>query len=194
MHKSASFGVFFYWILSHHNIVIFLGSYFAESHNSPDQRYIPRVRPVSQLLLNSPTLYFDNIVVGISGFAGKHFSPGEMCAQVVWWLLLDSLAQIIPLEMFSLVFYCIIGQFRCYFSAKREGVMPVNMRENTEKSNQEESPLWKELKNRQFLFLRFSSVYSFDITCLRVFFCSSFIKRSFGLLNIFEERAPSNEL
>ena len=72
--------------------------------------------------------------------------------------------------------------------------MPVNMRENTEKSNQEESPLWKELKNRQFLFLRFSSVYSFDITCLRVFFCSSFIKRSFGLLNIFEERAPSNEL
>ena len=121
---------------------------------------------------------------------GKIYAAGGL----VSWLLLDWLAKIIPLEMFSLVFYCIIGQFRCYFSAKREGVMPVNMRENTEKSNQEESPLWKELKNRQFLFLRFSSVYSFDITCLRVFFCSSFIKRSFGLLNIFEERAPSNEL
>ena len=40
---------------------------------------------------------------------------------LVSWLLLDSLAKIIPSEMFSVVFYCIIGQFRCYYSLPRGG-------------------------------------------------------------------------
>ena len=57
-------------------------------------------------------------------FAETHNSPrGRYMPTVglVSWLLLDSLAKIIPSEMFSVVFYCIIGQFRCYYSLPRGG-------------------------------------------------------------------------